>query len=111
VIRLFKNYVEHARKIHNKGNPYQYRRAIRLEALSKCETHYAYFKNLSPLAACRIIPKLENYLLEILPIKSNNSYEGSLKRLEYLLQLCNSINKSYEVRANGDQHHDRKVHA
>lgn len=107
VIRLFKNYVEHARKIHRKGSQYYYRRAYRLESLEKCERHYQYFKHLDPAAACRMIPRLRNELYEVLPIRDNNSYASTLKRLEDLLQLCETINnKTHEFNKAGYQHTD-----
>lgn len=109
VLKLFKNYIEHARKIHRKGSQYYYRRAYRLESLDKCERHYQYFKHLDPAAACRVIPRLTKELYEILPIRDNNSYASTLKRLEELLQLCETINnKTHEVREPGYQYSDQQ---
>ena len=106
-IRLLKNYIEHARKIHNKGNPHYYRRLDRLDALARCERHYEYFKLLHPIIACRLIPTLKRDLYTILPVMANSSYQGSLKRLENLLQLCETINKqTHEVREPGHQYQD-----
>ncbi|MFZ4569733.1 MAG: hypothetical protein ACOYM0_01230 [Bacteroidales bacterium] len=109
VIRLFKNYVEHAGKIHRKGSQYHYRRAYRLDSLDKCKRHYQYFKHLDPAAACRVIPRLRKELYDILPIRDNNSYDSTLKRLEELLQLCETINnKTHEVREPSYQHSDQQ---
>jgi len=109
VLRLFKNYIEHALKIHRKGSQYYYHRAYRLEALDKCEIHYQYFKHLDPAAACRVIPRLRKELYDILPIQDNNSYASTLKRLEYLLQLCENINtKTHEINKSCNRSKDQQ---
>lgn len=106
-LRLFKNYIEHARKIHLKGSRFHYRRAHRLAALDTCNKYYQCYKNSDPVAVCRVIPRLRKELYDILPIRDNNSYESTLKRLEDLLQLCETINnKTHEFNKAGYQHTD-----
>lgn len=104
-LRLFKNYIEHARQIHLKGNPHYYRRAYRLESLDKCERYYQYLKFINPVVACGMIPRFKKEMYDILPMYANSSYSATLKRLEDLLTLCETINiNKHEVRKTSYEH-------
>lgn len=94
ILKLFMNYVNHAKILHNTGRPEYYRRMDQLAALEKCTSYLHSFRGRNHLAICKVIPKLKHELEIILPVPSNSSYDSTRHRLTYLLILCEMVNKN-----------------
>ncbi len=87
---LLKNYIFHARKIHAKSIKTLYRTEPRLNALDDCMRYLNAFHPGS-CALSNIIPYIAPELHTILPSKSNSSYQGSLKKLNDIINLSQKI--------------------
>lgn len=88
--QMLRKYIIHAQRIHSKSRKEIYRTQRQINALDDCMRYLNAFHPGSP-AFANIIPYISMQLHTILPVKTNSSYQNSLKRLNDIINLSKKI--------------------